>query len=202
MMEKRLRKKVNELHPFEEKTIQSKGIFKGKIIDVQVDDVVLPDGNTAKRELVKHPGAVGVIAITENQKIVLVEQYRKPLEKALIEIPAGKLEPGEAPEITAIRELEEETRYTTDKLTYIGSFYTSPGFADEIVYLYITNQLKLLEEKVPGDDDEFIEIREFTLEEAVQLVQEQRIHDAKSNYAVLYLQLHQHVWLQNESGDE
>ncbi|MBU8565451.1 NUDIX hydrolase [Virgibacillus pantothenticus] len=172
---------------FEEKTIRSKQIYKGHVVHLQVDDVSLPNGKEAKREIIKHPGAVAVIPITKENKIVLVEQYRKPLEKSILEIPAGKLEPGEEPETTAIRELEEETGYTTDELSFVTSFYSSPGFADELIHIYITNQLQPLEEKVAGDEDEFIEIVELTLEEAKQYVEKERIHDAKTNYAILYL---------------
>lgn len=173
---------------FEEKTIATKKIFSGRIIDVQVDDVTLPNGETSKRELVKHPGAVAIIPITKDNKIVFVEQYRKPLEKSLVEIPAGKLEPGEKPEITAVRELEEETGYTANNLTYLTSFYTSPGFADELMYIYLTSDLEKLVEPVAGDEDEFVELIELTLEEAKEYVEQQRIHDAKTNYAILYLE--------------
>lgn len=174
---------------FEEKTIQTNKIFDGKIISVQVDDVTLPDGNQAKREIVKHPGAVAIIALTEDKEILFVKQYRKPLEKAILEIPAGRLEEGEEPEMTALRELEEETGYTTDELSFITSFYTSPGFADEIIYLYMTTSLRKLSEPVQGDEDEFIELKKLTLDEALQHVKNNKIHDAKTNYAVLFLQL-------------
>lgn len=177
------------MQKFEEKTIKSKKIYDGKIIKVQIDDVTLPNGKAAKRELVKHPGAVAIIPITKENKIVFVEQYRKPLEKSLIEIPAGKLEKGEKPEITALRELEEETGYTTDKLTYIASFYTSPGFANELMHIYLADELKVVKNPLPADEDEFVEIVELTLAEARQYVQEERIHDAKTNYAILYLQM-------------
>ncbi|MFC4558730.1 NUDIX hydrolase [Virgibacillus kekensis] len=172
---------------FEEKTIHTEKIYDGKVVNLQVDDVTLPNGKTSKRELIKHPGAVAVIAITEDKKILFVEQYRKPLEKSLVEIPAGKLEPGEGPETTAYRELEEETGYTANSMEFVTSFYTSPGFADELMYLYITEDIEPLKETVAGDDDEFVELLELTLEEAKQYVQDQRIHDAKTNYAVLYL---------------
>ncbi|WP_026771220.1 MULTISPECIES: NUDIX domain-containing protein [Sediminibacillus] len=172
---------------FEERTIASESIFNGKVVKLQVDEVVLPDGKTSKREIVKHPGAVAIIPVTKDNKILFVEQYRKPLEKTLVEIPAGKLEPGEKPETTAKRELEEETGFTTNELSFLTSFYTSPGFADEIIHLYVTNDLIPLEEKVAGDEDEFVEILELSLEEAEQLVKEQRIHDVKTAYAVLYL---------------
>lgn len=174
---------------FEEKTIHTKKIFDGKIISVQVDDVVLPDGNVSKRELVKHPGAVAVIPVTRDGKIVLVKQYRKPLERTLVEIPAGKIEPNEEPQITALRELEEETGYTTNELTHVTSFYTSPGFADEIIHLYMANDLEQLDEKIAGDADEFIELIELTLEEAEQYIEDKKIYDAKTAYAILYLKL-------------
>ncbi|WP_164668701.1 NUDIX hydrolase [Virgibacillus doumboii] len=176
---------------FEEKTIHTEKIYEGKVINLQVDEVTLPNGKTSKRELIKHPGAVAIIPITKGNKIVFVEQYRKPLEKSLVEIPAGKLEPGEQPEVTAIRELEEETGYTTDadSLEFVASFYTSPGFADEIMHLYLTKDIVPLENKRSGDDDEFVELIELTLEEAKDYVNEQRIHDAKTNYAILYLEM-------------
>lgn len=177
------------MNKFEEKTIATEQIFTGKIISVQVDQVRLPDGNKANRELVKHPGAVAVIPITKEGKIVLVEQYRKPLERTIVEIPAGKIEPNEDPVYTALRELEEETGYTAEKLTYVTSFYTSPGFADEIIHLYFTNCLSPLNERVVGDEDEFIEIIELTLEEAEQYVREKKIYDAKTAYALMYLKV-------------
>ncbi|SEP70858.1 ADP-ribose pyrophosphatase [Piscibacillus halophilus] len=172
---------------FEEKTITSESIYKGKIIDVRVDDVELPNGQSSKRELIDHPGAVAIIAITDENKIVMVEQYRKALEKSIIEIPAGKLEPGEKPEITAKRELEEETGYQADTLDYVVSYYTSPGFANEIIYVYEARGLMKVEDALEGDDDEFVELMEVTLDEALQLIKEQRIHDAKTIHAIYYL---------------
>lgn len=171
-----------------EKTIHTEMIYKGEIINLQVDDVRLPNGKMAQREIVKHPGAVAVIPITKDDKIVLVEQFRKPLERTLLEIPAGKIDEGERPEVTAIRELEEETGYTTNRLTFVDSFYTSPGFADEHLDIYLTTEISHLEKDIPGDDDEFINIVELSLEEALQHVERQQIHDAKTNYALLYLQ--------------
>jgi len=172
---------------FQETTIHTEKIYDGKIVQLQVDDVTLPNGKKSKRELIKHSGAVAVIPITQDNKILFVEQYRKPLEKPLIEIPAGKLEKDEDPELAGIRELEEETGYTAKNLQLITSFYSSPGFADEIVYIYITNELEKLENPPKGDEDEFVEVHELTLDEAKQYVEELRIHDAKTNYAVLYL---------------
>lgn len=173
----------------EEKTLNTNKIYEGKIINLQVDEVELPDGNVAKREIVKHPGAVAVIALTAENKIVMVEQYRKPLERSLLEIPAGKLEPGEKPELSIVRELEEETGYAAGKLEHLISFYTSPGFADELVHLYIATDIKKVENPLAGDEDEFVELEEVTLEQAIKYVEEKRIYDAKTAYAVLYLQM-------------
>ncbi|MFD1171639.1 NUDIX hydrolase [Oceanobacillus picturae] len=175
------------MNKFEEKTINTTSIYEGKVVDLRVAEVSLPNGKTAKRELIKHPGAVAVIPITKDNKIVLVEQFRKPLEKSLVEIPAGKVEIGEAPEVTARRELEEETGYTTNELSFVTSFYTSPGFADELMHIYITDELEKMDTQPESDEDEFVEVLELTLEEAKELVEQERIHDAKTNYAILYL---------------
>lgn len=126
----------------EEKTIKTEKIFTGKVISLQVEDVELPNGKTSKREIIKHPGAVAVLAVTEENKIVMVEQYRKALDKIIAEIPAGKLEEGEEPSVCAERELEEETGYGCTEMEWLISFYTSPGFADELVHLYIAKGLK------------------------------------------------------------
>ncbi|MER2189584.1 MAG: NUDIX hydrolase [Solibacillus sp.] len=174
---------------FEETTITSQPIFKGRVISLKVDEVTLPNGETAKREIINHPGAVAVIAITDDGKILLVEQYRKALERSIIEIPAGKLEPGEKPEVTARRELEEETGYACGELTYIQTFATSPGFADEVIHLYVARNLTLLEEAAELDEDEFVELMAVTVEEAEQMVADGRIYDAKTAFAVLWMKL-------------
>ncbi|MFJ8256202.1 NUDIX domain-containing protein [Peribacillus asahii] len=174
---------------FEEKTLSSQKIFTGKVISLQVDDVELPNGKTSKREIIKHPGAVAVIAITDDGKIVMVEQYRKAMERSLVEIPAGKLEPGEEPLKTAERELEEETGYVCGRMEHVISFYTSPGFADELVHVYVAHQLSKKEDAASLDEDEFVEVIELTLEEAQQYIEEEKIYDAKTAYAVQYLQL-------------
>ncbi|MEC0280259.1 ADP-ribose pyrophosphatase [Bacillus halotolerans] len=173
----------------EEKTIAKEQIFSGKVIDLYIEDVELPNGKTSKREIVKHPGAVAVLAVTDEGKIIMVKQFRKPLERTIVEIPAGKLEKGEEPEYTALRELEEETGYTAKKLTKITAFYTSPGFADEIVHVFLAEELSVLEEKRELDEDEFVEVMEVTLEDALKLVESREVYDAKTAYAIQYLQL-------------
>ena len=172
---------------FEEKTIQTEMKFQGRIITLQVDDVQLPNGKAGKREIVKHPGAVAVSAITEDKKIILVEQYRKALERSIIEIPAGKIEPNEDPELTALRELEEETGYTTKKLQYIQSFATSPGFADEIIHLYLAENIVKVEEKAELDEDEFVELMHVSLEEMESMITTKQIYDAKTAFAFLWV---------------
>jgi ADP-ribose pyrophosphatase len=176
---------------FEEKTITSETIFEGKVIKLQVDEVRLPDGKTSKRELIKHPGAVAIIALTDEGKLVLVEQYRKAMERSLVEIPAGKLEKGEEPAASAVRELEEETGYECEKMEWLTSFYTSPGFADELVHVFVAKNLKKKENAAALDEDEFVELMELTLTEAEQFMKEGKIKDAKTAYAIQYLQLKQ-----------
>jgi ADP-ribose pyrophosphatase len=177
------------LRPLEEKTLKTEQIFAGKVISLQVDDVELPNGNVSKREIVKHPGAVAVIPVTPENRIVMVEQFRKALEKTIVEIPAGKLESGEEPMVCAARELEEETGYECANLEWLVSFYTSPGFADEMIHIYKATGLSKKENPASADEDEFVNLMEVTLDEALQLVKEKKIHDAKTVYAVQYLQL-------------
>lgn len=173
----------------EEKTLSTEQIFTGKVISLQVDEVELPNGKTSKREIIKHPGAVAIIALTDDKKVVMVEQYRKALERTLVEIPAGKLEKGERPEVCAIRELEEETGYECEKIDWLTSFYTSPGFADELVHLYVATGLNKKVNAAELDEDEFVNLIEVTLEEALDLMKNQKIYDAKTAYAIQYLQL-------------
>lgn len=174
---------------FEEKTLSTEKIFDGKIVSLQVDEVSLPNGKTSKRELVKHPGAVAVIALNAEKELILVEQYRKPLELSILEIPAGKIEPNEEPKVTALRELEEETGCTTKNLSYLTSFYTSPGFADEIIHIYYTDQLEQVAIPILGDDDEFVEVHILSQEKIKQAISNQAIYDAKTLYAIQYLEI-------------
>lgn len=180
---------VCQMSNLEEKTLKTEHIFSGRIIQVQVDEVELPNGKTSTRELVKHPGAVAVIAITDDNKLVMVEQYRKPLEKVIVEIPAGKLEKGEEPALCARRELEEETGYDCKSLELVSSFYTSPGFADEIIHVYVAKGLTKKENAAGLDEDEFVNVLEITLDEALEYIKEQRIFDAKTIFGVQYLQI-------------
>jgi len=169
-----------------EKTLDSKPIFDGRIIKVQIDTVELSDGTTASREIVKHPGAVAVLPIREG-KLLVVEQFRQPLGRTEIEIPAGKLEPGEDPREAAARELEEETGYKAPELIHLSSFYTSPGFADEIIHFYVAEELTV--GTLQPDEDEFLELTEITLDEAFEHMRAGRISDAKTIMAVYAWQI-------------
>ncbi|WP_066371667.1 NUDIX hydrolase [Neobacillus fumarioli] len=173
----------------EEKTLHSEKIFSGKIIKLELQEVQLPNGKTSKREIIKHPGAVAILAVTDDNKIVMVEQYRKALERTIVEIPAGKLEKGEEPKSCALRELEEETGYECESLELLTSFYTAPGFADELIHIYLAKGLKKKENAAELDEDEFVNLQELTLDETLQYVKDQKIYDAKTIYAVQYLQL-------------
>jgi len=174
---------------FEEKTISEEKIFEGRVISLFHQQVELPNGKTSTREIVKHPGAVAIIPVTDDGKVVLVEQYRKAMERVLLEIPAGKLEKGEEPLRTAIRELEEETGYEAAEWEHIQSFYTSPGFADEYIYIYLAKGLRKKENSASLDEDEFVEVLELSLEECIEELKKGTIHDAKTCYAIQYLQL-------------
>ncbi|MDP5273639.1 NUDIX hydrolase [Chengkuizengella axinellae] len=178
-------KEIN--NKFEEVTVKTDHIFQGKIISLQVDEVKLPNGKMSTREIVKHPGAVAVLAIHED-KMIVVEQYRKPLEKNQIEIPAGKLDPGEDPQTAALRELKEETGFDCGSIKLINSFYTSPGFADEKIVLFLAEDLTQGEMQL--DEDEFLSCESITLEQALQYIKEEKISDAKTITAVYAWQIY------------
>jgi ADP-ribose pyrophosphatase len=171
-----------------EKTISETDIYKGRIIELKVKEVQLPNGEKSKREVVLHPGAVAILAVTPEKKIVLVRQFRKALERTIVEIPAGKLEKGEEPITCARRELEEETGYRCGEMKKIGAFYTSPGFADEFIHVYFTEELS--KGTVQTDEDEFVELMEVSLTEALNLIETEEIIDAKTVFAIQYLQMY------------
>lgn len=177
---------------FEEKTIHRKEIFKGRIFDVVVDDVELPNGlGQAKRELIFHKGAVCVLAVTPEDKIILVRQYRKAIERISLEIPAGKLEVGEAGSemAAAQRELEEETGYRAERLNLIYDFYSAIGFCNERLRLYLAEGLVKVENPRDKDADETIELVYLTLEEAKSAIASGEICDGKTIMAIQHLEL-------------
>jgi ADP-ribose pyrophosphatase len=165
----------------EEETLEVKPIFQGKVISVDVETVRLPDGGQATREIVRHPGAVCVLARI-GERILVVEQYRKALGRNLVEIPAGKLERGEDPLSAAERELQEETGYTAGRMEKLASFYSAPGFCDELLHLYLAEDLQAGDAHL--DEDEFLECGAVTMEEAKGLIARGGIADAKTILAI------------------
>ncbi|QPS70518.1 NUDIX hydrolase [Lactococcus garvieae] len=175
---------------FEESTLSREQIFHGQIFQVVKDLVSLPDGSMSSRELVFHNGGVAVAPIT-GDKLILVGQYRKAFEKFIFEVPAGKLEEDELndPKAAALRELEEETGYTAERLTEITSFYGTPGFSSEKTYLYFPVGLTKVESPRLHDEGEFLEMIEVTLPEAKMMIEAGQICDAKTIMAVWYWEL-------------
>lgn len=168
---------------YEEKTLSSKEIYSGKIIKVKVDEVAMPDNRTAKREIVMHPGGVGVVAVTDDDCIVMVKQYRKAIDGAIYEIPAGKLDAGEEHRMCGIRELEEETGLKAENFEYLGFMYPSPGFTDEVTHLYLATGLYGGEAN--PDEDEYLDIEKIPIGEAVERIMNNEINDAKTVVGIL-----------------
>lgn len=164
-------------------TVNSEKIYEGKIINLRVDTVELPNRKYAKREIVEHNGAVAILAIEEDS-IILVRQYRKAAEDFLFEVPAGKLEHGEDPIACASRELLEETGYIPKKLEQLCEFYSTPGFSTEKIYLFLAEDLTL---NVPSpDEDEFIVVEKVNINYAYEMIKNKEIIDAKTIIAVQF----------------
>lgn len=166
---------------------EHKEIYKGRIIDLTVDAITTASGIETVREVIHHTGGVALIPILPNGEILLVKQFRYPMQRSLLELPAGKIDPGEAPETTAARELEEEVGFTAGVLKKLSEFYTSPGFCDEKIFLYLATDLEPSQSM--GDDDEEIEIASYTLGELRDLIERAEIVDAKTIIGVQCLLL-------------
>jgi ADP-ribose pyrophosphatase len=166
-----------------ETLLDSVPIFAGKVIKLRVDSVVLPDGKKSTREVVEHPGAVAIVPVLPDQKIVLVKQYRHPVGEVTWEIPAGKIDAKEEPAVCAQRELEEETGYRTAELIKVTAFFTAPGFTDEIMHLFIARGLKQTAQQT--DHDEFIDISVMPHAKALEMIKLGEIKDAKSIIGIL-----------------
>lgn len=171
----------------EEKSISQEYIYKGKTINLKVEKVRLPNGKEAKREIVEHPGAVAIIPFISEDKIIILEQYRRAIEEIILEIPAGKLHKGEDLESCARRELEEETGYKAKEMQYLGRLAMAPGFADEIIYLYSAKEL--YRGSVNLDEDEFVNIKEMSIEEIKEAVKNNKIIDAKTIAALTFIEI-------------
>lgn len=166
-----------------EQTVKTERIYEGKIISVRVDTVQMSEERYASREIVEHPGAVAIIPITSEGKIIMVKQFRKPVEEFLLEIPAGKLDHHEEPLACAARELKEETGYEAENIKFLFKFFTSPGFSNEVMYLYMAEGL--IAGEASPDEDEYINIESYGLEKLVEMVYKGSIQDSKTIIAIL-----------------
>jgi len=167
------------------KVQKSDTIFEGHAFDIKVDQIIYDSGNKGVREVILHTGGAVVLPITKDGKIVLIKQYRYPLDQFLYELPAGKLEINEDPLNCATRELTEETGYTSDKISYLGKIYTSPGFCNETLFIYLAEDL------VPGnhnreEGEDGMEMHEFTIEEIDKMISDELIVDGKSISGLYY----------------
>lgn len=165
------------------KLLQQRRIFKGKVVDLSVDRIELPNGRTTELEVIRHPGAAAMVPLTAAGEVLLVRQYRYATEGWLLEVPAGKLDPGEPPQECAARELEEEIGYRATDLTGLGWIWTTPGFTNEKIWLFLARGLE------PGDQDlqtdEVLTVESVVFSEAVEKVHRGEICDSKSVCALL-----------------
>ena len=158
--------------------MSSQNIFKGKVLTLNLEQVPLPNGETADLEIIRHPGASAIVPLKEDGRVVLIRQFRHAAGGYIYEIPAGKLHPGEHPQDCAARELEEEIGYRAKNLEYVTKIFTAPGFTDEVIHIYKGTEL------IPGqqqlDRDEVLEVIEWPLETAIARIQDQTVQDAKT----------------------
>lgn len=166
-----------------EKLLRSEKVFDGRLISLRKDTVRLPNGRESTREVIVHPGAVAIVPMLDDRKVVLVSQYRHAVGKTLMEIPAGTLHPDERPEDCALRELREETGYIAGRLEKLLSLYLAPGYSTELIHLFLAEDLRPA--KSEKDEDEFIELAVVPLDEAVVKILEGEIQDAKTVAALL-----------------
>ncbi len=168
---------------YEEKTVSRKPIYHGGIIDVELQEVELPNGKRSKRDIVLHPGASVILPIAENGEVYMVRQFRKPIDKVLLELPAGKLDAGEDPAVCAARELKEETGLKAASLKHIISLHSTPGFSNEVLHLYAATGL--VEGESCADEDEFISSERYTVQKLLDMVLNHEITDAKTIIGIL-----------------
>lgn len=174
-----------------EKTLSQEVVYQGKFLKVQSDKVLLPDGATSVREYVRHPGSVAAIPLLDNGDVLLVKQYRYPAGEVILEIPAGKMEPGETPDASIRRELMEEIGYDPGHLVHLVTFWSSPGFSDEVLHLYLAKELKVC--KQDGDCDEFIEVVKMNKIEWLNQLRSGKTVDGKTVLALNWL-IMENIW--------
>lgn len=171
---------------------KSEILFRGKVFDLQVDEIEYDSGNKGIREIAVHPGGAVVVPLRDDGKIVMVNQFRYPFQKFLLEMPAGKLDKDEDPKVCAVRELEEETGYKTKNIIKLGSICTTPGFCTEVLHIYLAKDL------IPGDHnreegEHGMEVLELTLDEIDGKIRSGEIVDAKSICGVQLYKLHSNI---------
>jgi ADP-ribose pyrophosphatase len=162
----------------QEKTLSSKLIFEGRAVKLRVDTVEMPGGRKTTREIVEHDECVAVVAVDAESNVVLVSQFRKPVESELLEIPAGGIEPGEDPVAAVCRELREEIGYFPNKVDRLGGFYSAPGFCTEYLYLYLATDL--VTSQLYAEDTENIRLVRVPFSQITNLITSGTICDAKS----------------------
>lgn len=167
----------------EEKTLETRKIYEGKIINLRNDMVLLPNGQKSQREVVEHPGGVCVAAVTDDNCLLFVRQFRYPYKKEILELPAGKLNPGEDPLTCGKRELKEETGATASNYISLGRILPSPGYTNEVIYLYLATDLSFGDQQ--PDEDEFLDVLKISLNDTVKKILSGEICDAKTQVAVL-----------------
>ena len=169
---------------FEEKTISSKLVYEGPVFKVRQHMVEAYGGRQAQRDVVEHVGGAIMVAITDEGKILMEKQFRKPLEKVLLELPAGKADPGEDPELTAARELAEETGYTAGLIKHLVSYYPTCGYSSELLHIYICKELKAGD--THWDPTECIELHEYDADELIDMIVRGEIRDSKTIIGLLF----------------
>lgn len=162
----------------EESRLSTKKVFSGKLLQVYVDEVTLPNGSVSTRDWIKHPGASAIVPIFEDGTIMLLNQFRYPPRKIFLEVPAGKLDPGESSDKTASRELKEESGLLCDQLIKVGEFYPAIGYSDEIIHIYVAWGLKQNEQST--DEDEFLINQRIPFSKALHMVEAGEISDGKT----------------------
>lgn len=168
---------------YEEKTLETRKIYDGRIIHLRNDSVLLPNGHKSQREVVEHPGGVCVAAVDDDNCLLFVRQFRYPYKKVILELPAGKIDPGEEPFACGKRELKEETGATAREYKSLGTLLPSPGYTNEVITLYLATGLEFGEQQ--PDEDEFLDVVRIPLEKAVTMIVSGEIADAKTQAAVL-----------------
>ncbi len=167
----------------EEKQLTSELKYDGRIVKLYADTALLENGDTTLREVIRHPGGVCVVALTEENDVLFVRQFRYPHGKVLLEIPAGKLEYGEDHRTCGLRELKEETGCTCDSFEYLGNLLPTPAYDTEVIHMYIARGLHSGEQHL--DDNEFLEVEKIPLDKAVEMIMNNEISDAKTQVAIL-----------------